>query len=133
MRVVISVLACAALVLVFALPGLFALECPVDATKLEYFPSKVVYFPHEAHQSLECQECHHKWDGEAVIKPCGESGCHDVLDKKDKSEKSLYKIIHGRGSKEISSCLSCHRDAASSDKELRKALTGCLGSKCHPK
>lgn len=132
MKKLITALACASMVLAFALPSLFAEDAPADPVKMAYFPEKVVEFPHEKHAALECQECHHMWDGKSAVQPCGDSGCHDVFDKKDKTEKSLYNAMHGKGTDQLSTCLTCHREEAKKNKDLRKQLTSCKGSGCHP-
>ncbi len=132
MKSFFTLLACMAFVLACALPSLFAVDTPGAPIKLEYFPNKIVMFPHDKHAALDCKKCHHKWNEKDIIKPCGDSGCHDVFDKSDKSEKSFYNIVHGKGSADMQSCLACHRQEAGSDKDKKKAMTGCKGSGCHP-
>lgn len=110
-------------------PGTMA----IDNYKSEAANLKV-NFNHLSHSNYECVECHHQWDpgcGEPP-KPCSYSGCHDVMDKKEKSKSSYYKIIHDMRPKEISTCVSCHRETAGGDKEMKKKLAGCRGSVCHP-
>ncbi len=132
MKKLFTILLCASMVFALALPSLFAEEAPCDPIEMAYFPDLKVQFPHDKHAGIECQDCHHKWDGKGDIQACADSGCHDVLDKKDKTEKSLYNVIHGRGTKELSTCLSCHREEAKKNKDMRKQLTSCRGSGCHP-
>lgn len=124
-------LLCAALVCAFGLASLHAADAPADGLKMEKTKNPVT-FNHSAHASIDCKECHHKWDGAGAVQPCYASGCHDKLDRKDKSEHSYYKAMHGRG-KTVSSCLSCHKEEAKKmDKAAKKAMKSCRKSKCHP-
>ena len=127
-------LACAVMVCFFALPGLNAADAPADGMKMDnYQPAKknlVVIFNHSTHKTSECKECHHKWDGKGKVAGCSSAGCHDVYDKKDKTEKSYYKIIHKKCA--LSTCVTCHKDHAGADKAKKKELAGCKKSKCHP-
>ncbi len=116
--------------------SVLAADAPGEVIELKYFPKLQVKFPHAPHvaHKVECQKCHHKWDGQGEIKACGSAGCHDVYDKKDKTEKSLYKAIHGK-SKDPISCLSCHKIQVKNkkgDKPFKKKMTSCKGSACHP-
>lgn len=104
---------------------------PQNPLPLQYL-KKTVDFPHLPHTGLTCVSCHHTWDGESVMPKCTNSGCHDVMDPKDKSVQSFYKVIHGRGSKDVASCLSCHKVEAKKQPDKRKYLTGCTQSACHP-
>lgn len=133
MKAVTIVLSCAALLLAVALPSLYAVDSPSDPIEMAYLPSKTVMFPHTPHKDFECQKCHHKWDGKSDIVACASSGCHDSFDKKDRSEKSLYNMIHGKGSDTQMSCLACHKEQAGKDKDKRKKMLSCMGSACHPK
>ena len=127
-------LACAALVCFFALPGLDAAEAPADGMKLDNYKAPkrnlVVIFNHSTHKANECTECHHKWDGKGKVRRCSTAGCHDVFDKKDKTQKSYYKIIHKKC--KLSTCVTCHKAHVGKDKAKKKELTGCKKSKCHP-
>ncbi|MFW5837529.1 MAG: cytochrome c3 family protein [Desulfovibrionaceae bacterium] len=128
---------CFALLAVLATAGLVwaSQQPPQQPLKLSYFPDKVVEFGHTPHTgtlSLDCAACHHeKVDGEIV--KCSTSGCHDVFDRRDRSEASFYNMVHGRGSAEVQSCLACHKDAArGKDRDEARRLTSCKGSACHP-
>lgn len=123
-------LVCAALVCFAALPALNAADAPADGLKMEK-TDKPVVFNHSTHTSEDCKVCHHTWDGSAAIKKCSDAGCHDVMDRKDKSVNSYYQALHNRRA-ERPTCVSCHKDVAGKDKEMRKKLTSCRGSACHP-
>lgn len=79
----------------------------------------------------DCVVCHHLVEGQKVFKKCSSAGCHDVLDRKDKSVHSYYRIFHDRSLE--NSCLSCHARVIKTRPEKRQALTSCVGSSCHPK
>lgn len=136
MRNVFLLALLSAFVLSVCVGGVFAAEAPKEPIELKYFPKLQVKFPHAPHEAhkVECQVCHHKWDGQGAVKACGSAGCHDVFDRKDKSEKSLYKAIHTK-SKDPINCLTCHKKQVKEkkgDKEFKKKMTGCKGSACHP-
>jgi len=94
---------------------------------------KPVIFDHADHQQQKCGDCHHKVDGKENYQKCATAGCHDVLGNKDKSVHSYYRIAHDRKVTEIQSCLSCHVEVAKAKPDMKKALTSCVGSSCHPK
>lgn len=124
----------AACVCAFALPNLYAVDAPADGIKMDK-TSMPVTFNHSTHTKEDCRFCHHKASEDMTdIKSCSAEGCHDVLDRKDKSEKSYYKAMHGNH-KTIPTCVSCHREEAKAngDKEFKKMMTSCKGSACHPK
>jgi len=75
----------------------------------------------------DCDRCHHT--GEYT--KCSDSGCHDNMDIKDKSESSYFRIFHDR--KVENSCLNCHFKVAQTRPEKKQALTACADSSCHPK
>lgn len=117
--------------LAFALPAISAQTVPAQPSNLDYLSKKVV-FKHESHADLECKACHHSYEGEGVILKCSHAGCHDVLDRKDKSVQSLYQAFHGKGSAEVQTCVSCHKEVAKEQKDRKKELTSCIKSACHP-
>jgi cytochrome c553 len=127
-------MACVALLGLTALPAMTA-DAP-DGITLDHFKGEpnnlVTTFNHSTHAEYECAECHHKWDGEGTPQSCADAGCHDVMDKKDKTAHSYYLVIHNMRPKELSTCVSCHKEKAGADKEMRKKLAGCKGSVCHP-
>lgn len=95
---------------------------------------KTVMFPHDkGHEKIECVVCHHKINGEATFAKCADAGCHDDL-KEKKGEKSLYFVMHSKSAElKHQSCMSCHIKTVEEKPDLKKELTGCSGSKCHPK
>lgn len=119
------------------------LACPCLAAEEPSAPSepvaikgsrKTVMFPHDkGHEKIECVVCHHKVKGEPTFARCASSGCHDDLTAK-KGENSLYFVMHSK-SEELKhqTCLSCHSKVVEEKPDLKKELTGCSGSKCHPK
>ena len=119
-------------IMVFTL-ALAAFAAPAAPDKpLEFKGSqKTVVFPHAAHAKVECVTCHHKVDGKESYAKCGSSGCHDDLTAK-KGEKSLFYVIHAKGDLKYTSCLACHTKVVAEKPDLKKDLTGCAKSKCHP-
>ncbi|MDD4701241.1 MAG: cytochrome c3 family protein [Desulfovibrio sp.] len=92
---------------------------------------KTVMFPHAPHQKVECVTCHHLVDGKESFAKCSNSGCHDDLTAK-KGEKSLFYVIHTKTGLKHTNCLECHSKVVAEKPELKKDLTGCAKSKCHP-
>ncbi|MEJ2660551.1 MAG: cytochrome c3 family protein [Desulfobacteraceae bacterium] len=72
-----------------------------------------VTFPHAAHFSYNCQQCHHKWNGKAAIQSCTTSGCHDLdkvpMDENGKPVKD--KVLQARYYKNAfhAACIGCHK------------------------
>lgn len=93
---------------------------------------KTVMFPHASHAKIECVVCHHKVDGKENFEKCATVGCHDNLADK-KGEKSLYYVMHGKSAElKHQSCLQCHAKVVETMPDLKKKLTGCKDSACHP-
>ncbi len=134
-RTVLALATLAALVLAFALPAIHAEEAPADGIEMDYFDggdrNYVTTFNHSTHTDASCESCHHA-EGEDQYKSCAAEGCHDVMDKKDKTAASYYNIIHGKGG-DIATCMSCHREYVKDHPDRKKELAGCIGSACHPK
>ena len=104
-----------------------------------------VEFPHAVHFATECKTCHHKWKGEAKIKGCMTSGCHDRIKAPVKSKRYLsytneaimyYKYAYHK------MCVGCHRDIKRKNKEIEDSYrvagkiqdTGPAScEECHPK
>ena len=123
-------LAAAAIVCLTAFVAVAA-DAPAEGIKMNAMGGKTpVVFNHANHKAYDCKECHHKWDGSSAMQPCSAAGCHDVMDRKDKTSKSYFFIIHERKKAKLSTCLSCHSEVAT--KENKKEMTGCKKSACHP-
>jgi hypothetical protein len=105
-----------------------------------------VDFPHSVHFDYACQKCHHTWSGEAEVKGCSTSECHDQLTTPKNPETGTpdpamairyYKKAYHQ------LCIGCHKEIKEKNKELelakevleqdlaRTGPTGCI--KCHPK
>ena len=116
---------------------------PPDGVKAKKLP---VDFPHSGHFGFDCKTCHHQWKGEAQIKNCTTTGCHDLKKSptrfgKGKSERALelkyYKTAYH------TLCIGCHKEMKIKNKQLEKSQvtlktklpatgpTGCI--KCHPR
>ncbi len=94
---------------------------------------KTVMFAHDkGHKTIECVVCHHKVDGKPAFAKCADSGCHDDLTAK-KGQSSLYFVMHSK-SEELrhQNCMGCHVKTVAEKPNLKKQLTGCTGSYCHP-
>lgn len=119
------------LVLALALPALASQPAvPADGIKMDKGKQPVV-FNHSTHKNEKCGVCHHPVDGKENYQKCGSAGCHDSMDRKDKSEKGYYNAIHGKNLK-FMNCLTCHLEVAAKEPDKKKELTSCKGSKCHP-
>ena len=106
-----------------------------------------VAFPHSAHFSYSCKECHHKWNGKEAIQSCTTSGCHDLekapMDKDGKPvQDKLLKIRYYKNAFHAN-CLGCHKTIKMKNKSM-EASKAALGEKlsptgptgcnqCHPK
>lgn len=120
------------LVTAFALTAVAAApSVPADGLELNK-TKKMVVFNHSTHAAIGCSDCHHPVDGKEDYRACATAGCHDNLDQKDKSINSYYQAMHKKKGNKYESCVSCHDKTAGADKDLKKQLTGCAKSKCHP-
>lgn len=106
-----------------------------------------VEFPHSNHFGYTCQTCHHTWEGDAQVLNCTTSGCHDLTQFPEKTDKAET----GPGSAAVKyfktayhqKCIGCHKDIKRQNSDLEKAFsasktkilksgpTGCVG--CHPR
>lgn len=118
------------MVLAFAMSALAAPTAPDKPLEFKG-AKKVVMFPHAAHAKVECVTCHHPVNGKETFAKCGSSGCHDDLAAKQ-GDKSLYYVIHTKKELKHTNCLGCHSKVVAEKPELKKDLTGCAKSKCHP-
>lgn len=121
-----------ALAVAVAIPALAAApKAPADGLKMEMTTKKPpVVFNHSTHKTVKCGECHHPVNGKEDYQKCATAGCHDSMDKKDKSVRGYYHVIHDKNTK-IKSCVGCHIATAGTDAAKKKDLTGCKASKCH--
>ncbi|MGM0610261.1 MAG: cytochrome c3 family protein [Thermodesulfobacteriota bacterium] len=122
-------LVCTALVGVFLLPNLYAVDVPGDMVIKP--PEEVkarkapVEFSHAKHGDIDCTKCHHMWDGKAEIQPCTDSGCHDIFKPKPNERRSIeyyYNAYHEQCYK------TCHMDLKKAGKPT--GPTSC--NDCHP-
>lgn len=123
----------ALLILAFSIPAIAAQPAaPADGLKMEATQKKVVVFNHTTHKEVKCGECHHPVKGVENFQKCATAGCHDNMDRKDKSERGYYQAMHGKDSKTVKSCVACHIEVVAAKPDLKKDMTACKGSKCHP-
>lgn len=119
------------LTLALTLPALAA-QPPVPKDGYEIKGSKkTVLFNHSTHTTIECGTCHHKVDNKENFQKCATAGCHDNLTEK-KGEKSLFYMMHTKEGVKYDTCMSCHIKIVAEKPDLKKDLTGCAKSKCHP-
>lgn len=122
----------ALLSLALAAPAFAAPAAPADGLEMVGSnPKKVVKFNHSTHKDIECTVCHHPVDGKENFAKCATAGCHDDLAGK-KGTKSLYYVVHSKKNVKFQSCLQCHDKIVAEKPDLKKDLTGCAKSKCHP-
>jgi len=118
---------CAALVLAFGLPSLWAADAPKGDLTVKMdggTPTKPpVKFPHEKHKAIDCKTCHHKLDVNPNEHKCNAKGCHDDLTDKT-GPKSYYMAYHKGDASH--SCLGCHKKAKA---EGKNPPLGC--NQCH--
>jgi hypothetical protein len=105
-----------------------------------------VEFPHAIHFGYACQDCHHTWTGEAEVKSCSTTECHDQLGtpkNPETGEKDPEMAIRYYKKAYHQLCIGCHKEIKKKNEELElsgevleAALpaagpTGCVN--CHPK
>ena len=119
------------LTLILALPALAAQPpVPTEAVPLKG-SKKTVMFPHAPHAKVECVTCHHPVQDKENFQKFATAGCHDDLTAK-KGEKSLFYVVHTKTGLKHPTCLECHTKVVAEKPELKKELTACAKSKCHP-
>ena len=97
-----------------------------------------VDFPHSAHFSINCQDCHHTWEYGDDDMSCMTSGCHDETKAPKEGDKIAYfKAAYHKA------CIGCHKSMQAKNKSLEMSKhfvkgqlqktgpTSCLA--CHPK
>lgn len=130
MRKIFYALPGLALLLFIAAPVSAVPEAPADGLKMEQ-TKKTVVFDHSVHkQHTQCSDCHHPVNGAENYQKCATAGCHDG-DRADKSVHGYFRAIHGKNLK-FKSCVACHQEYAAAHPDMKKAMTSCKGSKCHP-
>lgn len=94
---------------------------------------KTVMFSHvKGHEKIECVVCHHKVNDVQTYAKCSNEGCHDNL-KDRKGENSLYFVMHSKAEGlKHQTCMECHARTVAEKPDLKKQMTGCSGSWCHP-
>ena len=123
--------------------GTIVLE-PPESVEAKRSP---VDFPHSTHfASVDCRTCHHKWQGDEIIKGCTTAECHDVTVSPTRtgegaSNPDLAIRYYKAGYHQL--CIGCHKEIRAqniqlekSHKELQEVLiipgpTSCI--QCHPK
>ncbi|MCF8031051.1 MAG: cytochrome c3 family protein [Desulfohalobiaceae bacterium] len=128
---------CVALLCLFSVSGIQALEMPQEITLKDakgktqnpvYTP---VVMPHQHHvtSGVMCGTCHHKWEDQSQPpERCIASGCHDQIGAEGEDmnkENAAYNAHHNPQSKH--SCLGCHKKKKSSEKKA--GPIAC--NKCH--
>ena len=97
-----------------------------------------VDFPHSAHFTINCIECHHTWEYGDDDMSCMTSGCHDQARAPKEGDKIEYfkEAYH-------KACIGCHKTIKKKNKDLEMSKrsvkgklektgpTGCI--ECHPK
>ena len=106
-------------------------EVPKDPVAIKG-SKKTVMFPHANHSKIECVVCHHKVDGKENFQKCATAGCHDNLEEKKGLNRLYFLIQRNRKELKHKTCLECHAKVVAEKPDLKKAMTSCKGSKCHP-
>jgi hypothetical protein len=92
-----------------------------------------VVFNHSTHQKdMKCGDCHHAVNGKEDYGKCANADCHDSMDRKDKSVKGYYHVMHTKSGTKFATCASCHAQTVEKFPDRKKELTACKQSKCHP-
>lgn len=122
---------CFTAVLAFAQAELVAsIDAPEDDLEINVIKGNSkrdlgVVFSHYSHEGYDCFDCHHKNTVADTPESC--ANCHTDTDPDAQGVKSYFRAMHVKGTGQTS-CLSCHEEEFSGDKDL----TGCANSSCHP-
>lgn len=84
-----------------------------------------VTFNHSSHEGIDCFTCHHKNTVKDQPESC--ANCHTDTNPDAQGPKSYFRAMHVKSEGHVS-CLSCHQEEFSGDKDM----TGCATSACHP-
>lgn len=130
MRKFLFTLAVMALAGLFASTMAFAATAPSSDVTINKITGsdkyETIMFSHSGHAAVECNACHHTWDGSGDVKSCTADGCHTNADAMvKKGAESLYAAFHAR--KSTHSCVGCH--AAKKKASEAHGPTSC--TKCH--
>ena len=132
-----ALLSAGVLALALSVPAIAAQPpVPADGLVLQGSnPKKPVTNNPSTHKTVERVVCHHPVDGKESYAKCATAGCHDNL-KDKKGTNSLYYVMHAKEKADAplqqQSCQSCHGKVVAEKPDLKKDLTGCAKSKCHP-
>jgi len=69
----------------------------------------LVEFPHAGHFTIDCNRCHHKWEGKGKIRNCMTSGCHDLAASPQKASDHATRIRYYKTAFHAQ-CIGCHRE-----------------------
>jgi hypothetical protein len=122
---------CFTAVLAFAQAELVAsIDAPDDDLEINVIQGRSardlgVVFNHSSHEGIDCFTCHHKNEVKDTPESC--ANCHTDTAPDAQGPKSYFRAMHVK-SEGHASCLSCHQEEFSGDKDL----TGCANSSCHP-
>ncbi|BCS89912.1 cytochrome c3 family protein [Pseudodesulfovibrio sediminis] len=122
---------CFTAVLAFAQTELVsAIDAPDDDLEINVIKGNSkrdlgVTFNHSSHEDIDCFTCHHKNTVQDEPESC--ANCHTETDPSAQGVTSYFRAMHVKNP-ERTSCLSCHVEEFSGDKDL----TGCVNSACHP-
>ncbi len=130
MKKIVMLSLSALITIALAMPAVAARPAAPEGPLKMALTKNAVTFDHKDHASVDCGVCHHPVNGAETYEKCSTAGCHDALGAKEKGVNSYYRIAHDR--KLENSCLGCHSKVVKTEKDKRKALTGCKGSSCHP-
>jgi hypothetical protein len=96
-----------------------------------------VDFPHSAHFSINCKQCHHTWEYGNDDMSCMTSGCHDESQPPKEGDKIAYfkEAYH-------KACIGCHKTIQERNKALEMSKGAIKGQieksgptsckACHP-
>jgi hypothetical protein len=107
-------------------------DVPADGIQMAR-TKQAVTFNHSTHQKgMQCIDCHHPVNDRLQFGKCADAGCHDSMDRKDKSAKGYYRVLHAKSGTQFATCASCHAQASEKFPDRKKELTACKQSRCHP-
>lgn len=120
-------------------------DIPLEPPESIEAKTSSVVFPHGQHLETSCQECHHTWKKQTMVKTCSAAECHDAAINPQKKQKSkIDEALAIRYYKKAyhDMCIGCHKSilAENLKKELANTILTeplrnvgpplCVG--CHP-